>query len=320
MNRRGNILQEDFPAGDVRVMQVSRGLFILRYISSDGRGGAPRIVVRPSAGSKVELITEDMAGFGIMSAPGEALVVRASEPGSLDVSIGAGGSSHRHAHLVFERVTATLAAVAAAAGNGHFASTGVSVRAPSIEILAHVARRGDVVVGGGEWISGPQFPLAIEGLQLLWPDRPTDVDLQIEAVHSVRGRRQSLGTAQAGAFIGTRGMAAPLTALALGLTGPLAARYSLQCEALFLGAQVQRRSGATVKLSGPTGLEPLVGLCLSIVPAAAASQVEPPMARAFTAPQPEPRQEANLGAVQTTGSAGRVRVFRKSRIQQSVHH
>ena len=310
-------MQEDFPAGDVRVMQVARGLFVLRYISSDGQGNAARIVVKPSAGSKVELITEDMSGVGIMSAPGEALVVRALEPGSLDVSIGAGGSAHRHAHLVFERVTAT---VASAAGDSLFAAAAAPARMPSIEILAHVARRGDVVVGSGEWISGPQFPLAIEGLQIFWRDRPADVDLEMEAVHSVRGRRQSLGTAQAGAFLGTRGMAAPLTALALGLTGPRASRYSLQCEALFLGAQVQRRSGTDVKLSGPTGLEPLVGLCLSIVPAAAVSQAEPPMTRAFIAPQPEPRQEVNPDVVQTTGSAGRVRVFRKSRIQQSVHH
>lgn len=320
MNRRANILQEEPPAGDVRVMQVARGLFVLRYISSDGQGNAARIVVKPSAGSKVELITEDLSGVGIMSAPGEALVVRAIEPGSLDVSIGAGGSAHRHAHLVFERVTATVVPVASSAGDSLFAPAVAAVRTPSIEILAHVARRGDVVVGSGEWISGPQFPLAIEGLQILWRDRPADVDLEIEAVHSVRGRRQSLGTVQAGAFIGTRGMAAPLTALSLSLTGSRALRYSLQCEALFLGAQVQRRSGMGVKLSGPTGLEPLVGLCLLIVPAAAVGQTEPPMTRAFIAPQPEPRQEINPAVVQTTGSAGRVRVFRKSRIQQSVHH
>src|SRR5689334_18863377 len=121
MNRRANTLQQEAPAGDVRVMQVAKGLFVLRYISSDGRDHPPRILVKPSIGSKVELITEDFSGVGIMSAPGEALVVRAFEPGSLDVSIGAGGSAHRHAHLVFERVTATRAPVAPAAGDPRFA-------------------------------------------------------------------------------------------------------------------------------------------------------------------------------------------------------
>ncbi len=326
MKHRVNMSRAYAAGDDVRVMNVAKGLFILRYVSSDAQGAPPRIVVKPSAGTNVELITEDFSASGVMSAPGEAIVVRASEAGSLDVAIGDGMTAQRHAHLVFERIAATSAILRSNVADAPFSRhQPYEALSPSIEILAHVARRGDVVVTGGEWISGPQFPLAIEGLQLVWRDRPADVDLTIEAVNSVRGRRQALGSVTSGKFVGTRGMAAPLTVLSLALTGAQAARYSLQCEALFLGAQIQRRSGTSVNLSGPTGLEPLVGLCLSIVPIALGDVAEPSRVRSFVAPQRDhvsARPQTNAvapSAMQTVGSSGRVRVFRKSRTQQSFH-
>jgi hypothetical protein len=311
----------DASGRDVRVMRVAKGLFILRYVSSDAEGVPPRVVVKPSLGAEIELITEDFSAAGVMSVPGEALVVRASEVGSLDVTVGDSSTAQRHAHLVFERLTSTPSL--AAQPEAPFQQQDLAGVEPSIEILAHVARRGDVVVAGGEWVSGPQFPLAIEGLEVVWRNRPADVDLTIEAVNTVRGRRQALGTAQSGKFIGTRGMAAPLTSLSLALTGPQAALHSLQCEALFLGAQVQRRSGANITLSGPSGLEPLVGLCLSIVSVAPASVEKPAWVRSFVAPQrgqkgpKKPSVAIDPPAVQTVGSFGRVRVLRKSRTQQS---
>jgi len=78
------------------------------------------------------------------------------------------------------------------------------------------------------------------------------------------GRDQPAMRARNGEFAGTRGRAAPLTALELTLDGPHADNYELRCEALFLGANVMVRSGRSVVLAGPSGREPLVGLKFSI--------------------------------------------------------
>ncbi len=56
----------------------------------------------------------------------------------------------------------------------------------------------------------------------------------------------------------------PLVAIEMSLTGPNAAGYELEVEALFLGAAIASQSGASLSLTGPSAREPLVGLRFNV--------------------------------------------------------
>ena len=299
-----------------RQMPVSIGLFVLRYASSTAGANPPVVTVSAEADNRIEVVTPSGAKIGIMSAPGEALVIRAMQKGNLVVRMAAslpGGSNH--AHLVLERISAS-----APPARSTMASTSnvldITPRNPlDISILAHVARRGDVIEKQGEWICGPNLPMAIEGLEVRWPGKPAGLDILISGWHLAGGRKRALDKVPSGAFLGSRGKASPFTALSVAIAGPSASAFMLKCEALFLGTQVLRKSGLSIDLSGPTGLEPLVGLRLSLVPAGAAQLAPATMAQSATALS----QPSFLNPViQSAGSSGRVRVFRTSRSRQTL--
>ena len=243
-----------------------------------------------------------------MSAPGEALVVRAARSGNLSVRMSAslpGGSNH--AHLVLERISATAPQAALAVPRARPFAT-------DIELLAHVARRGDVVSQGGEWICGPDLPMAIEGVEVRWPGKPHDIDIVVSGGHLVQGRNRSLQTVSSGVFFGSRGRAAPITSLSLAIVGSSASAYLLDCQALFLGAQVLGKSGIAIDLAGPTRLEPLVGLRLTLKPAKTRPAEISPEPTRLPIAMPEPLRSNPV--YQLAGSSGRVRVFRTSRSRQ----
>lgn len=245
-----------------RQVRVSAGLFVLRYASSRGGLEAPTIVLSAFPGSGVEIVSADGAIEPRLYAPGDAVVVRAMQDSALQATIipqRVGGS--RDAQLVFERVSVSAPAFASAPAARPVAIAPRTLTQPGM--LAHVARRGDVVVSPGEWICGPQLPMVIEGVEVVWPDRPADVDIVASCVMESRGRRSSPIVAS-GNFVGSRGKAAPIVALSLRLVGPGAASYRLNVDALFLGAQVRSVSGASVEVTGPSGREPLVGLRLTV--------------------------------------------------------
>jgi hypothetical protein len=303
-------------------MRLSAGLFVLRYVSSNDAGVAPAVRVSAPAGSGVDVITHDYADFGLMAAPGEAVVVRASKPSHLTVNIlPSAGSDNNHAHLVLERVSAT--------GMDGLSSSIVVMQQPAlsdadagdIEILAHVARRGDIVAQLGEWICGPDLPMSIEGLELIWRGRPSGLNISVSATQLVRGRRQQFPAGVAGSFVGSRGKAVPLAGIVLALNGSMADRFELECEALFLGAQIVRRKGAVVDLSGPTGLEPLVGLKVQLWPVVMAPRPTAPMAeRVHYAGAAQQTVDPAGGAFPVAGASGRVRIFRTPRAGSALNH
>jgi hypothetical protein len=245
-----------------RVLRVSRGLFVFRYVSSRAGIEAPEVMISVEPGSGVEIISSDGSPRPVLRNPGDAVVVRADRDSSMRAAITpvrAGGS--RDAQFVFERI-----ALSPPADDYHSEPADHYGHVPFSPpmILAHVARRGDVTVASGEWVCGPQFPMVIEGIQVVWPDRPHDVDLVVGCQINSRGRRV-FPPAPSGNFVGTRGKAAPLIGVSLALVGRNAAGYRLACEALFLGCQVQAQEGSDLELSGPTGLEPLVGLRIRVL-------------------------------------------------------
>ncbi|MGD0722145.1 MAG: hypothetical protein ABR970_13995 [Roseiarcus sp.] len=162
-------------------------------------------------------------------------------------------------------------------------------------VMAHVARRGDLLVEPGEWIGGPAAPAPVEGLQINWtPPAGVTLDYQVLAV-GAGGRWSAI--VSAGEFAGSRGRRLPLAGVRLRLGGAHADRYSLRGEALFLGSAVESGSSRELQFVSRSGTDPLVGLRLELREATAA--VREPAAR--FAP-PIKTSEARRG--------GRVRVFR----------
>ncbi len=267
------------------------------------RNAAPAVRVAPQNAAEVELIAWPDASSHELRAPGDGLVIRALrdttiifevmpayEGGSVDAELQLEPVS-RLAHAGFSRGEATAAPPV---------PTRQAIAVDDIEILAHVSRRGDVVIPAGEWICGPDYPMAIEGLEVRWPRRPTGLEIVTTVSVSKNGIRH-LPASVTGDFAGTRGRAAPIVSVEFSLTGERAQAFALRADALFLGASVQSRSGRSISLTGPTGREPLVGLRLSVV-----------TQEVYESNRGEPRakvqEQARAGS--NWSSAGRIRVFR----------
>jgi hypothetical protein len=298
----------------MRTIRVSQGLFVLRYVTSKAGLNAPLLEVSAAASSGVELIFPHGGAGARLATPGDAMVVRAARDSLISIAV---TPSHRHgscdAELVLERVSTTLSNEVAVV-----APTVQEPRRPAavedIRILAHVARRGDIIVPAGQWICGPDLPMAIEGLEIRWPSRPAGVEIIAKASH-LRG---GAGMIERGAdgFLGTRGKASPLTSLVLSLQGPGSDDLTLRCDALFLGLPVMTVSGRSCVLRGTSGTEPLVGLRLSVASAeerAARKAVDLIRDQAADAPAaplaPAPARQ---------GKPGKVRVFRSSKVRPSA--
>ena len=101
-----------------------------------------------------------------------------------------------------------------------------------LELLAHVARVGDIRVSAGQWIAGPESPAQIEGLAVKWRDRPRDLDLKY-AVRVGRGTSTLMRANGDGSFVGTRGQARPLTEVRFELGGQAAKAHEFVIDALF---------------------------------------------------------------------------------------
>jgi hypothetical protein len=237
------------------------------------------------------------------------MVVRASRDTFITITVTpTERSGSCDAELVLERVSTTHTPQRAEPSLARVAPV------EGIEILAHVARRGDVAVSAGRWICGPDVPMAIEGVEIRWPRRPHGVDIVGRATSTARGNGTS-EELRTGFFIGSRGRAAPLTSLALSLVGPDAEGFVLSCEALFLGLPVMTVSGRSCVLRGTTGTEPLVGLRLSVD--AAAAPAKPARAELSSRIDPYPQPADLMTPTASTAKPSRVRIFRSSKVRSS---
>lgn len=294
-----------------RTIRVTHGLFVLRYVSSKAGRNAPIVSVATPPGSGVDVIHPGEGEPRLVS-PGDGVVVRATRDAFVNLTVRPchiNGSCD--AELVLERVSTTLLQAEPLPAPEDVDRRGPAPSTDDIEILAHVARRGDVVAKPGQWICGPQLPMAIEGLEIRWTNKPRDFDILARATVNARGLRE-LPAQPIGSFLGTRGKAAPLTALTLTATGAAAADYSLACDALFLGMPVMSVSGPSCALSGATGWEPLVGLRLSVV--AAIDQAARRTVGFLRAKAAEDHQvDAPIAARAPADNPSRVRIFRSSR-------
>lgn len=253
-------------------LNVETGVYFLRYVLSRSPGVPPIVNVAPAPADtmSVSLVSVPGSPDDCLAAPGDYMIVRAQRRAAITLIVrpsAPGGSLDAEVRL--ERLTAVSPHVAAPVVRvpppvlRPVEDSSRPLRAaPDIQILAHVAHRGDILVKQGEWICGPDLPVAIEGLEIRWPNKPAGLQL----TYSVRGAPEATQARerQVGEFAGTRGRASPLVGLQLFLRGDETARHEIHCDALFLGSQVISRRGSIVTLVGPRGVEPLVGLRLSV--------------------------------------------------------
>jgi hypothetical protein len=282
-------------------VDVSRGLFVLRYSSGAASGSSPVAVVRPAAESLafVEVISAPGVAAGFLSFPGECLVVRAEKAGRLLVKImRQSADASMEASFRLEPLVADSRAAANVPPSDPSQAASVATMdvAAQLKLLAHVSRRGDVEVSAGEWAAGPQSPAAIEGLEIRGV---ATAGLQIELQPLLASNPPRwLDWVPQGGFAGSRGRSLALAGVRLRLTGREASRFVLSVDAVFLGSPIQSKRGREVELlAAPIG-DPLVGLRLDIHPAAAA-----------IAPLSEARS-AEAAAIAQRQSGAKVRIFR----------
>jgi hypothetical protein len=281
-----------------RIVDLDRGLFLVRYAAADDEARPPLVKVssEPASDKNVSLILHPDHREGALWRPGACLVVRTMIPSKLAievVSAQAGGS-----------VAATVRMERLSQGEALTEQPQTqTVVNPSLEVgnfrvLGHVASIGDVVVNANEWIAGPAAPSRIEGISIEWPGKPEDVDIRY-SIRTARPQTVSGRIVDLGSFAGTRGKAMPVVGLTLELSGTGASDIQFNVEAIFLGSPATRITGRRIVLAGQTGREPLVGLRVGLEEASAESQT----------------QRALSGARPSRASNG-VRVFR-SRPKQS---
>lgn len=301
---------------------LQRGIYVVRYEKAVDPANPPMVTVVCEAGRNEVILLPEQSRPS-MSAPGQALVVRAIETGSVQVEISATGNpAALDATLKFELLRGDVGTASVSPVNQPGMYMPAMAAAPqatvNLQVLGHVARLGDVTVGSDEWLGGPTAPARIEGFLLRWPGRPADVQLRYGA--TVAGSRPGEARlVDQDEFAGTRGRARPLLGLMMELAGPGARNYNLAVEGLFLGAPVRRSAGQSVNMTGPTGREPLVGLRVAVTAVHAAmqrpgtgagyGQMVATATRAAGAAAPVAGQPAadNAGVV---GEPKRVRVFR----------
>lgn len=241
-------------------LSVSRGLHAFRYLEFQGIG-VPAVarLIPPAEG--VTLL--DMPGReeGLLLRPGDCVVVRAERPSELVVGLRR-GSADGSLEASFR-----LEAIAVAEESGASRPASVSAPAPVVSpaltpfgFMAHVARRGDVPFEQSVWIGGPDAPAAIEGLEIV--GEPKSCMLEMQVLVGSRPPRWSewVGAQQ---FAGTRGHGLSLTGIRMRLA-PEAGSSEISAEALFLGALVESKRGRQVEFVSGSGVDPLVGLKVSL--------------------------------------------------------
>lgn len=279
------------------VLQVTRGLHSLVYRYDPAYAldlSVPPIAQVEAASEGLFLVTAPGEAFGTLSAPGKGLVVLAEQDGTLHLTIRAaeaGGSLQ--ASLELTRIEAPRLSIAAAPSRQRPA---LAPGASEFLVRAHVSLRGDLSSARGEWLCGPALPGRIEGLEV----RGVGAECPIEYQVATGGRTGGWSNwFPAGTYAGSRGKALPLIGLRLRLTDAAPADLALRAEALFLGGSPVLRTGREIEFTGPTPLDPLVGLRLDLAPAIRADTAGDSVARQDNRPE------------------NRLRVFRREMPQQA---
>ena len=292
-------------------VRVPAGTVILRYLAEPE---APAISIEAGPEAAIGFLTGRVSGSAaiVLAAGSPGVALQSDAGGTVLVSLAAppaaGDIVVRLGMDVMVTEPAGPAPSSADPGSAPAAAKPLILSMP-VAVLAHVSRRGDMLVEDGGWVCGPGLPLAIEGFELRLAQPLAGLDILSSAIVDLRGRKVT-APHPLGSFVGTRGRATPLLGVTFALSGPLADQYILRGEALFLGAAIVARAGRRITLAG-SGDEPLLGLRLSLerLPQAIAAPAHPPLERVAAGPAPaEPPKAPQLPPRPESNS--RVRIFR----------
>lgn len=136
------------------------------------------------------------------------------------------------------------------------------VPANGLSVIGHIARVGDRLALPGQVLGDSSSMNSVCGLQLVWPDKPIGLDLS----YRLRLEQSApMAWATCGSFCGVRDEEARAIGFELALTGQHANEFTVEGLGFFSGGfQVPLMIG---KNQGPSGLEHLAGLTLTIKPA-----------------------------------------------------
>ena len=248
---------------DVRLIP---GLYLIRIIQRRPGGGLFEIHAKKLAADGRGKITF-FAGVGVhgqsLRQPGECLVARVAD-GEANLILEycmekADGLDYYAAKI--DRVDDS-GKLPARNTQGERQETPRSPLAVPLKIIGLIESRGEVVAASGQWLGNVDGNQAIDGLSILWPDKPDNVDLAVTGQVRVVG---ALPEVTAGNFVGIRDSGLPLTGLALRLVGLRAPEYEIQMDAAFSGWGVLScKPGQDVKLTGPTATEPLIAIRINL--------------------------------------------------------
>jgi hypothetical protein len=242
-----------------RIVDIDRGLFLVRYVAAEDEARPPTVKVSPEPveDENVGLVLHPDQEEGVLWQPGTCLVIRSAAKSKVSIEVAAAQDNGSVAATVrMERLTQ------GEMPSGLFAigePVNLSYNLDDLRLIGHLASIGDVVVNANKWLAGPAAPSRIEGFSIEWSRKPEDVDI----CYSVKtGKPQTISgrTVNLGSFAGTRGKAMPVVGLMLELSGLGAANLQFNVEAIFLGSPAKRIRGPRIVLAGQTGREPLVGL------------------------------------------------------------
>jgi len=245
-----------------KTLDVQRGLFLVKYDSSESANRPPRVSVAPDAESEnaLELILSPDSVDATLWSPGASLVVRAVDRGRLKVVVEPAEPNGSTAARVSIAVLSDDPLGARESG-----LSPAALDLSNFRVLGHVAGIGDVTVSADDWVGGPLAPSRIEGMAIQWPDKPRDIDLRYAVTVGGPSPRQGQFVS-VGSFAGTRGRALPVVGATLEISGSAATTHQLRVDTIFLGSPQMTVAGARVVLAGPTGREPLVGLRIVVEP------------------------------------------------------
>jgi hypothetical protein len=272
----------------VRAMEVARGMFALRYVATAVSGVSPRVVVSvdPDNSDDVRLLFSPGSTPGVLRQPGDLCVLTAERDATILITtLGNGGDLPDAVTLQIDRLDRELPALGYSPAQAMLAGPGTGVgngaatpadRVIPLRLAAHVERRGDVFVAGGDWLEGVNGAARIEGFSVQWPRRPANVDISYGCALLGLGRMPDV---LVGEFVGTRMQARAINAVSFRLIGEEADAYALIVEARFSDGTHIGPTPAPVDLKGPTGREHLVGLRLQLSEVATRGQ-RAPVARA----------------------------------------
>jgi hypothetical protein len=259
------------------IVDVMTGLYVLRYDAGPSAFvAAPSISVSVlGEAGDIELVTDPFGDAHQLRHPGECMVLRAKREGRIEIVARARAGGTTEAVVKLERLgPPNLAATPEAARAG---SAEGEAPHSAIQLVGHLARRGDVLVDEGEWVGGPELPLPIEGIEVRCKNGGRAPALDVQVLIGEREPRWS-EWAPVGAFVGSRGRAQSLRGVRVRLRETQAASSQIKARAIFLGRPVETRIGRMIELAPPGGHDPLVGLSLQLVAEVASSAAAVSMA------------------------------------------